>query len=225
MQYINRNIIIAVVGFFLLGVGYSWATGTLSGPAGGVSLGAVTNAGTFAVQESAAVGVEDAAETAGATLMRAGSVRRDVPASSANATGDNATMNTNALGATWVAHIDPCSSLPKLFVPISQTTGTQIIVGTASKRTYVCAIHVISTTAQNIALVSGTGTVCATSTGGMAGGTTAATGWNFSANAGLVLGNGGWTVAKSDTDAENICILMSGTGQLSGTLSYVVEVN
>jgi hypothetical protein len=128
-------------------------------------------------------------------------------------------------GAQVTATIDPCSQKAKLFIPISQTTGTQLFAGTASNRTYVCSVHVVSATAQNIALVSGTGTVCATSTGAMAGGTTAATGWNFAANGGLVLGNGSATVAKSDTDADNICILMSSTGQLSGTLSYVVAPN
>jgi hypothetical protein len=129
-------------------------------------------------------------------------------------------------GANWIrGRQDPCQSGNKIFVPISQTTGTQLFAGTASNRTYICSISVVSATAQNIALVSGTGTVCATSTGAMAGGITAATGWNFAANGGLVLGNGAATIAKSDTDADNICILMSSTGQLSGTLSYVVAPN
>lgn len=128
-------------------------------------------------------------------------------------------------GALVTATIDPCSSKAKTFITISQTTGTQLFTGTASNRTYVCSVHVVSATAQNIALVSGTGTVCATSPHAMAGGTTAATGWNFAANGGLVLGNGSASVAKSTTDADNVCILMSSTGQLSGTLSYVVAPN
>ena len=45
--------------------------------------------------------------------MMAGTVRRDTPASSAGTTGDNATLNTDALGHTWVA-------LPAI-VRISQT--------------------------------------------------------------------------------------------------------
>ena len=49
-----------------------------------------------------AIGVEDAAETAGGGLMMAGAVRRDTCASSAGATGDNATINTDAVGALWV---------------------------------------------------------------------------------------------------------------------------
>lgn len=47
-------------------------------------------------------GIEDAAETAGGTLLMAGSVRRDTAESSAGTTGDNATINTDALGKMWV---------------------------------------------------------------------------------------------------------------------------
>ncbi len=48
-----------------------------------------------------AIGVEDAAETAGGGLAMAGSVRRDTAASSAGTTGDNATLNTDATGRLW----------------------------------------------------------------------------------------------------------------------------
>lgn len=48
-------------------------------------------------------GVEDAAETAGGTLLMAGTVRRDTAASSAGTTGDNATLNTDSLGRLWVS--------------------------------------------------------------------------------------------------------------------------
>lgn len=49
-----------------------------------------------------AIRVEDAAETAGTGLMMAGSVRRDTAASSAGTSGDNATINTDAVGRLWV---------------------------------------------------------------------------------------------------------------------------
>lgn len=121
--------------------------------------------------------------------------------------------------------VDPCGSTAKIFVPISQTTGTQILTGTASNRTYVCQLTLSTATTQNFALVSGTGSVCATSTAAMIGGTTAATGFIASANWAIVLGDGKGTVAKSTVDANNVCILMSSTGQLSGVLSYVVAPN
>jgi hypothetical protein len=120
---------------------------------------------------------------------------------------------------------DPCFYGTKLVVAIDQTSGEQLFTGTASNRTYVCQINIVTATAQNIALVSGTGTVCATSLGPMAGGTTAATGWNFAANGGIALGDGSATVAKSDTDADNICLLQSSSGQVSGSITYVVAAN
>lgn len=57
-----------------------------------VNPGTATNFGIYA---------EDAAETAGANLSMAGSVRRDTAASSAGSTGDNATINTDANGKLW----------------------------------------------------------------------------------------------------------------------------
>lgn len=81
-------------------------SGTVTANAGTGTM-AVSNAGTFAVQaaptSAAAWGVyvEDAAETAGGNLMMAGSVRRDTAASSAGTTGDNATINTDSVGALW----------------------------------------------------------------------------------------------------------------------------
>lgn len=177
------------------------------------------------VKLDASLVVEDVAETAAANLIGVGSVRRDTAASSAGASGDNATLNTTALGALWTGTIDPCSSMKKIHVAINQTTGTQLLTGTASNRTYICQISLVTATAQNIALVSGTGTVCATSLGPMLGGTTAGTGWNFAANGGIVLGDGSASVTQTDTDADNVCLLTSSTGQISGGISYVVAPN
>jgi hypothetical protein len=49
----------------------------------------------------AGTGVEDAVETAGGTLLMAGTVRRDTPAASSGASGDNSTLNTNEAGGVW----------------------------------------------------------------------------------------------------------------------------
>jgi hypothetical protein len=152
------------------------------------------------------------------------------PAALADATSNPTTTGVASYlmgwnGTTWDRMrgvSDPCATGTKVFVAINQTTGTQLITGTASNRTYVCHFNLVTATAQNIALVSGTGSVCATSTGPMYGGTTAATGWNFAANGGIVIGNGGGVTAKSDTDADNICLLQSASGQISGVIVYVV---
>jgi hypothetical protein len=117
--------------------------------------------------------------------------------------------------------LDPCQTVAKTSTPISQTASAQIIAGTSAKKTYFCSIFIISATAQNVNIVEGTGTVCATSIAGITGGTTAATGPNLAANSGWTLGNGGATVASGATNANNICLLQSGSGQLSGVVTWV----
>ena len=120
-------------------------------------------------------------------------------------------------------YVDPCQGGTKTYTPISLTASGQVLAGTSSKKTYVCHLEIVTATAQNIALVEGTGTVCATSIAGMAGGTTAATGWNFAANGGINLGNGASSVAAEATNADNICLLLSSTGQTSGVLVTAVR--
>jgi len=74
-------------------------------------------------------------------------------------------------------------------------------------------------------VVEGTGSVCATSTAGVSGfgGATAATGWNFAANGGIALGNGDSSLGAEGISGDNLCIYNSGSGQVSGGISYVVE--
>jgi hypothetical protein len=120
---------------------------------------------------------------------------------------------------------DPCQGQSKQFVSINQTGNTQLVAGTASKKIYVCSIHVVVAAATSVAVVEGTGSVCATGTAGVSGlgGATAATGWTFAANGGIAYGNGGATVGAEATAADNLCLFNSGSGQVSGGISYVVQ--
>lgn len=108
------------------------------------------------------------------------------------------------------------------WVAINQTAGAQLITGVAAKKVYICSINLVTATAQNIALVGGTGTVCATTPHAIAGGTTAATGWNLAANGGLTQGSGVGVIMQSGTAADNVCLLQSSTGQVSGAISYTI---
>jgi len=121
--------------------------------------------------------------------------------------------------------IDPCKGQTKSYVSINQTASTQVIAGTASKKVYVCSVHVTVASATNVALVEGTGSVCGTSTAGVTGfgGATTATGWNFGANGGIALGNGDSSLGAEGTSGDNLCVLNSGSGQVSGGISYVVQ--
>ena len=120
---------------------------------------------------------------------------------------------------------DPCLGQTKQFVSINQTANTQLVAGTSSRKIYICSIHVVVAAATSVALVEGTGTVCATGTAGVSGfgGATPATGWNFMANGGIALGSGAAAVGAEATSADNLCLFNSGSGQVSGGISYVVQ--
>jgi hypothetical protein len=134
-------------------------------------------------------------------------------------------QQTRITDGTNTLVVDPCQGQAKVFVSINQTANAQLAAGTASKKIYICSIHVVVAAATNVALVEGTGSVCATGTAGVGGfgGATAATGWNFAANGGIVLGNGGAAVGAEGTAADNLCLFVSGAGQVSGGISYVVQ--
>ena len=121
--------------------------------------------------------------------------------------------------------VDPCQAQVKSYASISQTANAQLVAGTSGKKVYVCSIHVVVAAATNVAVVEGTGTVCGVGAAGVGGfgGATAATGWNFAANGGIVLGNGDAAVGAEVTSGDNLCVFNSGSGQVSGGISYVVE--
>ena len=104
-------------------------------------------------------------------------------------------------------------------INVNQITGTDL--KTFTNGIHICFVFLVSATTQNIALVAGTGTVCATSPLSVAGGTTAATGPNLVANEGFVLGTGLYPIAELATTAQHLCLLQSSTGQISGWIRYV----
>jgi hypothetical protein len=137
-----------------------------------------------------------------------------------------ATAAGTCLGAGGATTADPCSGA-KSFATISQTTSTQVITGTAAKKTYVCSYFWSGADAENISLVEGTGSVCATNIYALVGSTTAGAGNNFTAGSGVAQGNGGGTVAFGSADANataaNVCLLQSGSGRVAGVIGYVQQ--
>ena len=151
---------------------------------------------------------------------------KPVPLEAAEAQGQFATrQGFKITDGTNFLVVDPCKAQVKLYASISQTANTHLVAGTASKKIYVCSIHVVAAAAANVAVVEGTGSVCATSTAGVSGfgGAAAATGWNFAANGGIALGNGDSSLGAEGTSGDNLCIFNSGSGQVSGGISYVVQ--
>lgn len=172
--------------------------------------------------------LEDDAETAGAGLAMAGSVRRDTAATSAGTTGDNATINTDALGLLWTRNLDPCSGTAKSYLPVSISTATTTEItpslAGASTHYYICSINLITAAANNVLVADDDTDNCASPTTGIFGsdGTPAASeGWNFAANGGIVLGSGASSIGRTQGTNRVICILTSAATQLSGMIVVV----
>lgn len=124
-----------------------------------------------------------------------------------------------------LAGSDPCSSAAKTVLPINITANTQLVAGVAAKKVYICGLNLVVGAATNVALVESatSGNACATAPTGMAGGATAATGWNFAANGGLSHGVGLATVFQTATAGDAVCLLVSAANQVSGTITYVQQ--
>ena len=121
---------------------------------------------------------------------------------------------------------DPCFGTSRSYFSISQTTNTQIITGTSAKKIYICSLNIgPNADAENVALVEGTGSVCATNTIAVPGtpAATAANGWQMAANGGLATNGGGGSMAATSVNADNVCLLQSGSGRVAGGGSYVVQ--
>lgn len=127
--------------------------------------------------------------------------------------------------STSVGTVEPCVSTAKLSIPINITTATTTEL-TASlagsgNHYYVCSLVIFTAGTNNIALVDDDSDGCGSVTSGLAGGTTAASGWNFLANQGLVAGNGGSTVFKTNGTNRVICLVTSAATQVSGAMQVV----
>lgn len=139
--------------------------------------------------------------------------------------GTNTIGSVKLTDGTTVQITDPCRGNVKNYKPFSVATssGATLVTGTSAKKQYICSLAFVSATAQNIAFIEGTGTVCATNPVGLMGGATAATGFNLAANGGLTFGNGDSSLAVTTVNANNICILPSGSGQISGVMTSVPQ--
>lgn len=116
---------------------------------------------------------------------------------------------------------DPCEVVAHVTTPISiNTAATSVIVaGTSAKKTYICSMMLFAAGTTNVGIVQGSGSTCGTSTLGLIGGATAATGPNLTAQAGFVAGNGNFAIAGTTVNANDTCLINSAAIQVSG---YIV---
>lgn len=100
-------------------------------------------------------------------------------------------------------------------IAINQTASTDL--HTFTNKGHICSIVLVTATAQSVSLVEGTGTTCATGTAALIGGTSAsmalATNGGFSAISGIP-----WL--NTQTTADHLCLLQSGSANISGTITY-----
>jgi hypothetical protein len=178
---------------------------------------AVTNAGTFAVQDSTAE--TNTGTTATNTTGLNNTVSTPGSAVPSKAQQISGTDGTNAI----VPYIDPCQRGAKSYAVVNLSTATtsRFAAPAASKKTYICSIVLVAGAADNVNIIEGTGGTCGTATAGVAGGTTAATGFNLSANGGLTMGNGQGAIFATAGTNVDMCLITSAAVQLSGHITYV----
>lgn len=178
----------------------------------------VTPANCAKVQAGNAAAVTDVAMTVtDANLLAA--------ANAPTPAGNNVIGQTKQTDGTTIALTDPCQGSAGSYTPINiaASGSIRIIAGSATKQTYICQFHINNNTAEGVALTEGTGTNCGTSTVGIVGGTTAATGYNFAANGGISVGVGRSWVMKTATAADDVCLNPGASTQLTGGVRWVQQ--
>ena len=124
---------------------------------------------------------------------------------------------------TRQAIIDPCEAATQTYAPISITTATttRIVTPSASNKTYICGLILVTAAANNVGIVEGTGGTCGSATAGVIGGTTAANGPNYSANGGMVLQASKTAHAQTAGTNVDLCLITSAATPLAGGIRYV----
>jgi hypothetical protein len=122
--------------------------------------------------------------------------------------------------AALIVAPSPNPSLQCPFVAaVNQTASTTVVTNPGGAYLHICAEKFISATQQGITVAEGTGTACATGTTYLDGG---------SGGTNQVAVNGGWAatseriVTPMQVFGDNLCVIQSGTGNVSGTITYGV---
>jgi hypothetical protein len=118
----------------------------------------------------------------------------------------------------------PAEACPStLGVSQAAAAGTLITPTSGNYYIHICSVILVSASAETFSLVEGTGTNCATGTGNLIG--------QYNAGAGTVsvAANGGFSAIshrpwmRTQTRGDNVCLVASGTTNISGTITYTMS--
>lgn len=164
-----------------------------------------------------------------------GSKNLDVNLQTAVPAGSNLIGNVGINDGTNTAKVQAASTSPALAdkaltvvnspnpsvvcpnnIAINQTASTDL--HTMTNFGYICLVKLISTTQQGVTLAEGTGSNCGTGTtyiDGGSGGTN-----QVAANGGWVIGGAGGVAIKMNASGDHLCLIQSGSGNISGIITY-----
>jgi hypothetical protein len=107
------------------------------------------------------------------------------------------------------------------FTPVSIAVDTQVIAaGGPNNFIYICSYNFNAVAADVFSIVEGTGSTCGTNTKAVVGATTAAAGLSLGATGSINYGGGAGAVAKTAVAGDNVCILRTTAGPLSGVIGW-----
>lgn len=107
------------------------------------------------------------------------------------------------------------------FTPVSTAADVQVIAaGSANMFIYICSYNFNAVAADVFSIVEGTGAVCVTGTKAMVGATTAAAGLSLGTAGSINYGGGTGAVTKTTVAGNNVCILRTTAGPLSGVIGW-----
>lgn len=120
-----------------------------------------------------------------------------------------------------VMNLSPNPSLQCPFTaPVNQTANATVIANPGGNKViHVCGVMLVSATQQGVTVLEGTGTACATNPvywDGGSGGTV-----QVAANGGFVLTSFRITYPMQ-VAGDNVCVIQSGAGNISGHINYGV---
>jgi hypothetical protein len=185
-----------------------------------------TSANATAVKVDGSAAIQPASQS-GTWTVQPGNTANSTPwlatDSATSATGSAVPAKAGYIGGNGSGNLTGLIACDN-WTPISIVTATttKIISLASSKNTYICSFHLFSAGTQNAAWISGTKVTneCDTSTAGLAGGTTAATGYNFTAQTGIAAGSGLNAIIRTASTGKDVCIITSGAVQLSGVVNW-----